>query len=51
MKKYYLEKFWNGVHLEEEENGISRNLCNQEVTTEMREKAISHIEWVDRNEL
>ena len=57
MKKGYLENFWNGVHLEEEEEeeekrkkGIPRNSWIQEVTTEMREKGIKNLKWVDREE-
>ena len=57
MKKGYLEKFWNGVHLEETENeeeeeekGRPRNSCLQEVTTGMREKGINNMEWINRQE-
>ena len=45
-----LEKFWNGVHLEEEKKGRPRNSWMQEVTTGMREKGIKNMEWIDREE-
>ena len=35
------QKFWSGAHLEEEE---------KEVTTEMREKGINNMEWVNKEE-
>ena len=52
MKKSYLTIFWNGFHLEEEEEekGRLRNLCMQEVTTGMREKGINYMKWIDREE-
>ena len=48
MKKSSLEKFWNGVHLEDEEREDLEIQWMQEVTTEMKEREINNLEWVDR---
>ena len=47
IKKSYLETFWNGNHVDEEE---TEDPWIQEVTTGMREKGIDSIEWIDKEE-
>ena len=45
MKKDFLEQFWNGVHLEEDEKeDLELDSWMQEVTTGMREKEINNVE-------
>ena len=48
-KEGSLEKFWNGVQLEEEKKEDHTSWM-QEVTSGMREKEINNLEWVDREE-
>ena len=50
MKKGYLQKFWNGGHLEEEEmEDIEIHGC-MKLTTGTREKQTNNIELIDRKE-
>ena len=56
MKKVYIEKCLNGVHLEEEEEEETerkerlQNSWIQEVTSGIREIGIDSMEWIDREE-
>ena len=48
MKKDSLQKFWDGVHLEDEKRGDLEIPGMQEVTTVMREGGIGDLEWVNK---
>ena len=51
MKKGYVEKFWKGVHLEEEEEKEDLEIRGcRKLTTGMREKGIDNMKWMDKEE-
>ena len=50
MKKGYLKKIWNDVHLEKGGKGRPRNSWMQEIATGMGDEGINNMEWNDSEE-